>query len=64
MTIKNKKDNETYTKDFNSVNDAECWVINHLDLSKNWEIKQADDWTYCAECDDEFLNDEKCNCEE
>lgn len=26
--------------------------------------KQADDWTYCAECDDEFLNDEKCNCEE
>lgn len=23
-----------------------------------------DDWTYCAECDDEFLNEEKCNCEE
>ena len=21
-------------------------------------------WTYCKQCDDEFLDDEKCNCEE
>jgi hypothetical protein len=23
-----------------------------------------DDWTYCEKCNDEFLNDEKCDCEE
>ena len=38
MTIKNMKDNETYTKDFNSVDDAKNWVINHLDLSKDWKV--------------------------
>jgi hypothetical protein len=27
-------------------------------------IDNNDDWTYCAECDDEFLNEEKCDCEE
>jgi len=39
ITIKNKQDNESYTKDFNSIDDAKTWVINHLDLSKNWEVK-------------------------
>ncbi len=38
MTIKNMKDKETYTKDFNSVDEAKNWVINHLDLSKDWKI--------------------------
>jgi len=38
MIIRNMKDNETYTKYFNSVNDAKNWVINHLDLSKDWKV--------------------------
>jgi hypothetical protein len=38
MTIKNMKDNEKYIKDFNTVEDAKDWVINHLDLSKDWKI--------------------------
>ena len=29
MTIKNMKDNENYIKDFNTVEDAKDWVINH-----------------------------------
>ena len=38
MTIKNMKDNESYIKSFNSVDDAKQWVINHLDLSKDWKV--------------------------
>lgn len=38
MTIKNMKDNENYIKSFNTVDDAKQWVINHLDLSKDWKV--------------------------
>ena len=38
MKIKNMKDNESYIKSFNTVDDAKQWVINHLDLSKDWKI--------------------------
>jgi hypothetical protein len=38
MTIKNMKDNENYIKSFNTVDEAKQWVINHLDLSKNWKV--------------------------
>lgn len=36
--IKNNKDNEYYLKEFNNSNDCRNWIINHLDLSKNWKI--------------------------
>ena len=38
MTIRNMKDSEVYFKDFHSINEARNWVINHLDLSKEWLI--------------------------
>jgi hypothetical protein len=38
MTIKNMKDNENYIKSFNTVDEAKQWVINHLDLSKDWKV--------------------------
>ena len=38
MTIKNMKDDENYIKSFNTVDDAKQWVINHLDLSKDWKV--------------------------
>lgn len=35
-------------------------------MTKNnkWEWDSSNDWTYCEKCNDEFLNDEKCDCEE
>ena len=36
--INNEIDNEYYIKDFNNSDDARHWVINTLDLSKNWKI--------------------------
>ena len=36
--INNELDNEYYIKDFNNSNEARHWVINTLDLSKNWKI--------------------------
>jgi hypothetical protein len=38
MTIRNMKDSEVYFKDFYSMDEARNWVINHLDLSKEWLI--------------------------
>ena len=34
--IYNDTNKTTYTKKFESSNDARQWVINHLDLSLNW----------------------------
>jgi hypothetical protein len=48
MTIKNMKDDENYLKSFNSVDDAKQWVINHLDLSKKWDIKTYFDCLSCG----------------
>ena len=36
--INNDKDNEYYLKEFNNYSDARHFVINHLDLSKNWRV--------------------------
>ena len=36
--ITNKKDKEKYTKVLDSIQDARHWIINHLDLSKEWII--------------------------
>ena len=38
MTIRNMKDSEVYFKDFHSMDEARNWVIDHLDLSKEWLI--------------------------
>ena len=38
MTIRNMKDSEVYFKDFYSMDEARNWVINNLDLSKEWLI--------------------------
>jgi hypothetical protein len=38
MTIRNMKDSEVYFKNFHSMDEARNWVINHLDLSKEWLI--------------------------
>ena len=37
----NEMDTETYTRAFHSETDARHWVINHLDLSKNWHINKT-----------------------
>lgn len=36
--ITSSVDSESYTKDFASYKEAYHWVVNHLDLSKNWTI--------------------------
>ena len=36
--IENDKDDEVYFKKFKSSNECRHWIINHLDLSKNWKF--------------------------
>tara|TARA_Y100000592_G_C5385322_1_gene275463 strand:+ start:719 stop:889 length:171 start_codon:yes stop_codon:yes gene_type:complete len=36
--INNKQDNEYYLKEFENSEQARHFVINHLDLSKDWRI--------------------------
>ena len=36
--IINSVDYPEYEKQFNNVTEARHWVINHLDLSKDWKI--------------------------
>ena len=40
IIIKNKQDDESYIKDFTSIDEGKTWVINHLDLSKGWEVEK------------------------
>ena len=35
----NKNEYENYKKEFSNLSDAKHWVINHLDLSNEWNIK-------------------------
>jgi hypothetical protein len=35
----NEKDLEHYYVNFETLKEARHWVINHCDLSKNWEVK-------------------------
>tara|TARA_R100000995_G_scaffold83668_1_gene60202 strand:- start:1019 stop:1156 length:138 start_codon:yes stop_codon:yes gene_type:complete len=39
--IKSKSDKENYTIDFKHKSEIRHWIINHLDLSKKWKIKQV-----------------------
>jgi formylmethanofuran dehydrogenase subunit E len=43
---------ESYSAYCNNIVDVRHWVINHLDLSKKWEIKTYFD---CNSCGEEFL---------
>jgi len=36
--IHNEKDNEHYIRKFNNKIDCRNWIINTLDLSKNWSF--------------------------
>ena len=36
--IYNDKDNESYCRVFESKNECYHWIVNHLDLSKNWNM--------------------------
>ena len=36
--IYNNKDSEIYYKEFDNYNDCYEWVVNHLDLSKEWSV--------------------------
>ena len=38
--IYNDKDNESYCRIFESKNECYHWIVNHLDLSKNWNFKK------------------------
>jgi len=40
--INNNKDNQKFEKKFKCMEDAKHWVINTLDLSKNWNILLID----------------------
>jgi hypothetical protein len=45
--ITNKKDNEHYYLKSKDSNEARHWVINHLDLSKEWKISDfLSEWWY------------------
>ena len=39
--ITNNKNSENYTKQFPNESEARHWVINHLDLSNEWNIKKG-----------------------
>ena len=36
--ITNNKDSEYYLKKFNNISNCKNWIINNLDLSKDWTI--------------------------
>ena len=36
--IYNNKDSEIYYKEFDNYDDCHHWVVNHLDLSKEWNV--------------------------
>lgn len=47
-----KSEDEHYIKQLNSKTDARHWIINHLDLSKQWDIHKLiseDDYDMIAE---------------
>lgn len=37
-TLTNEKDTEEFTREFVDATQARHWIINHLDLSKNWHL--------------------------
>ena len=37
--ITNNEDSESYNKEFENSTEARHWIINHLDLSKIWNVK-------------------------
>ena len=41
--ITNDKNSESFTKDFANESEARHWIINTLDLSKNWSISKCED---------------------
>ena len=45
-TIHNKKDNEHYIKKFNDNEECRNWIINTLDLSKEWEFYNESKFTF------------------
>ena len=36
--IYNNIDNEIYFKSFDNYNECYNWIVNHLNLSKNWNV--------------------------
>lgn len=40
--IRSEKDGETIMKEFQNINEGKDWIVNHLDLSKNWYIELTD----------------------
>ena len=36
--IYNNTDNEIYFKSFDNYNECYNWIVNHLNLSKNWNV--------------------------
>jgi len=39
LIYNNKNEYENYKKEFSNLSDARHWIINHLDLSNEWNIK-------------------------
>ncbi len=40
--IESKKSMKSYIKDFKDEDEAKEWVVNHLDLSLEWNIRRKD----------------------
>ena len=58
--ITNKKDKEKHTKVLDSIQDARHWIINHLDLSKEWIIDV--EYFDCISCSHEKNTKPNINC--
>ena len=50
MVISNNRDSETYTKSFKNIDEAKDWVVNHLDLSKDWKVMSVKKIAGKAKC--------------
>lgn len=44
--IHNKQQTESYTVELNSIEDARHWIINHLNISQKWVIKEHKEIIY------------------
>jgi len=59
----NDKDNNQHTAYCKNIIDAKEWVISHLDLSKNWSIKEIEFFD-CISCGHEKNTKPNINCDD
>jgi Zn ribbon nucleic-acid-binding protein len=60
--ISNSKDTEQHTQYCKNIIDAKEWVVSHLDISKNWNIKEIE-FFECISCGHEKNTIQNIDCD-